>query len=63
MLFSYFSNNLDIYDHVGKLSEQNFSVWLFFNQGDKILFLLKFHEARILEWNIYKTSEYKNFTL
>ena len=29
-----FSNNIDIYDYVGKLSEQHFSVWLFSNPGD-----------------------------
>ena len=52
MLIWYFSNNLDIYDYVGKLPEQHFSVWLFSNLGDKILFLLKFTEARISEWNI-----------
>ena len=51
-LMWYFSNNLDIYDYVGKLPEQHFSVWLFSNPGDKILFLLKFNEARILEWYI-----------
>ena len=47
-----FFNYLDIYDYVGKLPEQHFSVWLFSNPGDKILFLLKFYEARILEWNV-----------
>ena len=52
MLIWYFSNNLDIYDYAGKLPEQHFSVWLFSNLGDKILFLLKFHKARISEWNI-----------
>ena len=52
MLIWYFSDNLDIYDYVGKLQEQHFSVWLFANPGDKILFLLKFNEARISEWNI-----------
>ena len=41
------SNNLDIYDYVGKLPEQHFSVWLFSNPGDKMLFLLKFNEVRI----------------
>jgi hypothetical protein len=46
------SNNFDIYDYVGKLSEQHFSVWFFSNPGDTILFLLKFNEARISEWNI-----------
>ena len=49
MLIWYFSNNLDIYDYVGKLPEHNFSVWLFYNPGDKILYLLKFNEARISE--------------
>ena len=53
MLIWYFSNKLDIYDYVGKLPEQHFSVWLLYNPGDKILFLLKFNEARISEWNIY----------
>ena len=37
-----------------KLPEQHFSLWLFFNPGDKMLFLLKFNEARISEWNINK---------
>ena len=40
------------HDYVGKLPEQHFSVWLFSNPGDNILFLLKFNEARISEWNI-----------
>ena len=53
MLISYFYNNLDIYDYVGKLPKLNFSVWLFSNPEDKILFLLKFNEARISKWNIY----------
>ena len=53
MLIWYLSNNLDIYDYVGKLPEQHFSVWLFSNPGDNKLFLLKFNEARISEWNIY----------
>ena len=59
MLIWNFSINLDIYDHVGKLPEQHFSVWLFFNPGDKILLLLKFYEARISEWNIcfHNTSQ------
>ena len=35
------------------LPEQHFSVWLFLNPGNKILFLLKFNEARISEWNVY----------
>ena len=52
MLIWYFSNNLDIYDYVGKLPEHHFSVWLFSNPGDKIIFLLKFNEARISEWNV-----------
>ena len=52
MLIWYFPNNLYIYDYVGKLPEQYFSVWLFSNPGDKILFLLEFHEARISEWNV-----------
>ena len=49
MLILYFSNNLDIYKYVGKLSEQYFSVWLFSNPGDKIVFLLKFNEAIYLK--------------
>ena len=56
MLIWYFSNNHDIYDYVGKLPEQHFSVWLFSNPGDNILFLWKFNEARISEWNIYNNS-------
>ena len=52
MLIWYFPNNLDIFDYVGKLPEQHFSVWLFSNPGNKIFILLKFIEARILEWNI-----------
>ena len=54
ILIWYFSNNLDIYDDVGKLPEQHLSVWLFSNPGDNILFLLKLNEARISEWNITK---------
>ena len=50
MLILYFSNNFDTFDYVGKLPEQQFIVWLFSNPGDKILFLLKFNEARILEY-------------
>ena len=52
MLIWYFSNNLDIYYNFEKLPEQHFRVWLFFNPGDKVLFLLKFNEARISEWNL-----------
>ena len=52
MLIWYFSNNLDIYEYVGKFPEQHFTVWLFSNPGDKILFLLKFNEPRISKWNI-----------
>ena len=63
MLIWYFSNNLDIYHYVGKLPEQHFSVWLFFNPGDTILFLLKFYEARISEWNIYKTLQKDSWVL
>ena len=48
-----FSNNLDVYDYVGKLPAQHFSVWLFSNPGNNIFLLLKFYEARISEWNIY----------
>ena len=51
MLIWYFSNNLDIYV-VGKLPEQHFCVWLLSDPGDNILFLLKFHEAMISEWNV-----------
>ena len=54
MLILYLSNNLDIHDYVGKMPKQHFGVWLFSNPGDKILFLLKFNEARISEWNIHK---------
>ena len=46
MLIWYFSNNLDIYDYVGKLPDQHLSVWLFSNPGDNILFLFKFNEPR-----------------
>ena len=49
MLIWYFSNNLDIYDYVGKLPEQHFVVWLFSNPGDNILFLLLFNEPRVLK--------------
>ena len=56
MLIWYFSNNLYIWYYVGKLPEQHFSVWLFSNPGDNILFLLKFNEARISEWNLDKES-------
>ena len=64
MLIWYFSNNLDIYDYVGKLSEQHFSVWMFSNPGDKILFLLKFDEARISEWNLgFLGGQLKRVTL
>ena len=52
MLIWYISNNLDIHDYVGKLPEQHFSEWLFSNPGDNILFLLKFIEARISEWDL-----------
>ena len=56
MLIRYFYNNLDIYDHIGKLPEQQFSVWLFFKPGDTIFDLLKLNEARISEWNMYKMA-------
>ena len=56
MLIWYFSNNLDVYDYVGKLPEQLFSVQLFSNPVDKISFLLKFNEVRISEWNICMTE-------
>ena len=52
MLIGYSSDNRDIYYYIGKLPEQHFSVWLFSNPEDKILFFLKFNEARISEWNI-----------
>ena len=52
MLIWYFSNDLDTYDYVEKLPKQHFSVWLFSNPGDQIIFLLKFNEARISEWNV-----------
>ena len=60
MLIWYFSNNLDIYDYVGKLPEPHFSVWLFFNPGDKILLVLKFNEARISEWNVFLSQGLKS---
>ena len=53
----FFPHNLDIYYYVGKLPEQHSSVWLFSNPGDKLLFLLKFHEARISEWNVCITEQ------
>ena len=56
MLIWYFSNNLDIYDYVGKLPEEYFSLLLFSNPGDKILFLMKFNEARISEWNVFNAT-------
>ena len=52
----HFYNNLDIYEYVGKLQEQYFSVWLLTNPGDKVLFLLKFYEASISEWNLRITA-------
>ena len=61
MLIWYFSNNLDIYEYVGKLPEQHFSVWLFFNSGENILFLLTFNEARISEWNCQGNFNGVNF--
>ena len=63
MLIWYFSNNLDIYDYVGKLPKQHFSVQLFSNPGDKILFLLKFNEARISEWNLLYQDKHKIFSV
>ena len=60
MLIWYFSNNLGIYEYVGKLPKQRFSVWLFSNPGDKILFLLKFNEARISEWNVHTEGSHEN---
>ena len=56
-----FFNNLDIYDYVAKLAEQHFSVWLFSNPGDNILFLLKLNEVRISEWNIHKIGQWTVF--
>ena len=44
-----FSNILNIYDYVGKFPTQHFSVSLFSNEGDNILFLLTFYDARISE--------------
>ena len=52
MMIWYFSNNLDIYAYDGKLPEQHFSVWLFSNPGDNIVFFLKVYKARISEWNV-----------
>ena len=49
MLIWYFSNNLDIYEYVGKLPDHLFIVCWFSDPGDKILFVLKFNEARISE--------------
>ena len=43
-------------EYVGKLPEQHFSVWLFSNPGDQILFLLKLSEARASEWNLSTSS-------
>ena len=72
MLIWYFSNNLDICYFVGKMPEEYFSVWLFSKPGDKILFMLKFNEARISEWNVWEhfndlaqtfTIEFKNILL
>ena len=54
MLFWQLSNIIIYVKIVGKLPKQHLSVWLFSNPGDKILFLLKFNEARILEWNLRK---------
>ena len=50
-----------MYDYVGKLPKQYFSVWLFSNPGDKILFLLKYNEARISEWNITVCKPKQNY--
>ena len=61
MLNWYFSNNLDIYDYVGKVLAQNFSVWLFSIQGNYFLFLLQFNEARISKWNTCLTGLLQNF--
>ena len=52
---TYFSNHLDIYEYVEKLPEQHFSVWLLYNPGDKIFFLLK-NEARIWEWSVWRVQ-------
>ena len=60
MLIWHFCNNIDIYDYVGKLPEKHFSVWLFSNPGEKMLFLLKFNGARISEWNISKKKKREN---
>ena len=38
MLIWYFSNNLVIYNYVGKLPEQHFSAWVFSNPGDNLHF-------------------------
>ena len=61
MLIWYFSNNLDIYEYVVKLPKQHFSVQLFSNPGDKILFLLKFNEARISELNLTIVNKRSGF--
>ena len=39
------------------MTEQHFSVWLFFNPGDNTLFLLKFNEAR------FQSGTYKELKL
>ena len=55
MLIWNFSNKyLDIYEYVGKFLEQHFSVGLFSDPGVKIVYLLKFNDARISEWNLRK---------
>ena len=52
MLIWCFFDDLEIYDYVGKLPKQHFSLFLFSNPGNKILLLWKFNKARISEWNI-----------
>ena len=59
MLIWYLSNNLGIYDYIGKLPEHYYSVLLFSNPRDNILFLLKFNEARISERNYDRNVDYK----
>ena len=56
ILIWHFYNNLDIYECVENCQKTktkiHFSVWLLSNPGDTVLFLLKYKEVRISEWNI-----------
>ena len=51
-----FSTILTYMNMLENCQKQHFSVWLFFNPGDKTLFCLKFNGARISEWNISHIS-------